>query len=316
MKILVTGGAGYVGSIFIPILLRDGHNVRVLDNLMFNQTVLLEHSRLPQFEFVKGDITKKYDVKKSLEGIDMIVHLAALVGYPLCGKYPELAKKINIDGTKNMNKARGNIPMVFTSTGSVYGDLEETCTEKSCVKPLSLYAETKLLAEREVMSGGEYIIFRPATAFGVSPMMRLDLIINDFTYIAYTKKKLAVYEPNARRTFIHVYDFSRALLHAIHNFDKMKNQVYNLGVNDLNITKLDIVNTLHRYVKFSSSLSIGEDIDKRDYRVSYNKIESTGFSGSFNLDDGIKELIKTFSMIGSGIESMKRTSLPNVIVED
>jgi len=301
MKILVTGGAGYIGCILVPMLLKEGYSVTVLDNLMYNQSVLLEHFRLPEFEFIRGDVRKQSDVRNAMKDIDMVVHLAALVGYPICDRHPETAKQVNYEGTINVNDARECLPLIYPSTGSVYGDLPDLCTEGSKMNPISLYSKTKLWAEKEIANTntkGDYIIFRPATAFGISPRMRLDILINDFTYTAYTKKNLTVYQPEARRTFIHIHDFARALLHGMKSFSKMKNEVYNLGVDDLNVSKRDIVDAIHRHCDFYSHYAnIGEDPDKRDYTVSYDKLEKTGFKGTMSLDDGIEELLKGFNMI-------------------
>lgn len=301
MKILVTGGAGYIGCILVPMLLKEGYSVTVLDNLMYNQSVLLEYFKLPEFEFIKGDVRKQSDVRNAMKNIDMVIHLAALVGYPICDNHPETAKQVNYEGVINVNDEREGIPLIFSSTGSVYGDSPDLCTEDSKTEPLSLYSKTKLWAENKIVdthTKGDYIIFRPATAFGISPRMRLDILINDFTYTTYTKKNLTVYQPEARRTFIHVHDFARALLHGAKNFNRMKNEIYNLGANNLNFSKRDIVNAIHRHCDFYSHYAnIGEDPDKRDYAVSYDKLEKTRFKGTMSLDDGIEELLKGFSMI-------------------
>lgn len=302
MKILVTGGAGYIGCILVPMLLREGYSVRILDNLMYNQSVLLEYFRLTEeFDFIMGDVRKQADVRNAMKDMDMVIHLAALVGYPICDNHPETAKQVNYEGTSNVNDERGVLPLIYPSSGSVYGDLPDLCTEDSETKPLSLYSKTKLWAENTIVNThrkGDYIIFRPATAFGISPRMRLDLLVNDFTYTAYTKKNLTVYQPDARRTFIHIYDFARALLYGVKNFKRMKNEIYNLGANNLNLSKRDVVNAIHRHCDFYSHYAnIGEDPDKRDYKVSYDKLEKVGFKSSMSLDDGIEELLKGFNMI-------------------
>lgn len=301
MKILITGGAGYIGCILVPMLLKESYRVRILDNLMYNQSVLLEYFRLPEFEFINGDVRKPSDVRNAMKDMDVVIHLAALVGYPICDHHPETAKQVNYEGTSNVNDERGDVPLIYPSSGSVYGDLPDLCTEDSGTKPISLYSKTKLWAENTIVNTrrkGDYIIFRPATAFGISPRMRLDLLVNDFAYTVYTKKNLTVYQPDARRTFIHIHDFARALVYGVKNFKRMKNEIYNLGANDLNLSKRDVVNAIHRHCNFYSHYAnIGKDPDKRDYKVSYDKLEKTGFESTMNLDDGIEELLKGFNMI-------------------
>lgn len=297
-KILVIGGAGYVGCILVPMLLKKGYGVHVFDNLMYGQCVLLNYFKNKNFDFVKADITDRKEVKKAMREMDFVVHLAAIVGGPACDMLPERAKQVNHGGTININKARKNRPIIYLSTGSIYGKLDHICTENSPVNPLSLYSKTKHWAEKEVTHNDNYIIFRPATAFGLSPRMRLDLLINDFTYKAIKTNNLVVYERNAKRTFVHVNDFARAIVHAIENFDKMKNNIYNLGSEKLNITKGKVaekIKTLYDfYLHFAE---FGEDPDKRDYSVSYEKLRSKGFNVKMSLEEGIKELIRGYRMI-------------------
>jgi nucleoside-diphosphate-sugar epimerase len=297
-RVLVIGGAGFVGTRLVPLLLAKGYNIRVLDNLMYNQIVFLDVLSNPNFEFIRGDITNEEDVKKSLEDVDHIIYLAAIVGAPLCDKEPELATRVNVNGAEIINKLRGRIPIVYTSSGSVYGKLDEICSEESPVNPLSLYAKTKIMGEKLVINSGNYIIFRPATAFGVSPRMRIDLLINNLVYDAIKSKRLVIFEANAKRTFIHVFDFAIALIFAIENFEKMKNKIYNLGNDNMNFTKREVAELIKKYTGCNTEfLENAEDPDKRDYEVSYEKIKSIGFFTKVSVEMGIDELIKSYNII-------------------
>jgi len=297
-RILVTGGAGYVGCILVKSLLRRGFKVRVIDNLMYNQCVLLDEFHNKNFEYIKGSITNKETINKSLIDVDMIIHLAAIVGGPACNINPESAKKVNFEATKYINKVRGDIPIIYPSTGSVYGKLTGMCYETSPTTPLSLYSETKLMSENEIIKKGNYVIFRPATAFGLSPRMRLDLLPNNFTYEAVKLNYLVMYEHTAKRTFIHVRDFARGLEFAIDNFDKMKDNIYNLGNEKLNCTKMelaDIINNYHKY--YIHCAEIETDPDMRDYEVSYKKLRDIGFDTTITLEEGIEEIIRASNML-------------------
>ncbi|MBS3078839.1 NAD-dependent epimerase/dehydratase family protein [Candidatus Pacearchaeota archaeon] len=304
-KILITGGAGFVGTKLVLLLLEKGYYVKVLDNLIHNQIVFSE-IKDARFEFIKGDITKEEDVKNALKDIDLIVHLAAIVGAPLCDKNPELAIKTNINGVEIINRLRVNIPIIFASTGSVYGKLNELCTEESPVNPLSLYGKTKYIGEQIIKKSGNYIIFRPATAFGVSPKMRTDLLINDLLLTALKTKKLIIFEGNAKRTFIHVSDFAMAIVYAIENFEKIKNKIYNLGNEKMNCLKKDIAKIIAKYTECEIEISrSGEDPDKRDYEVSYEKIRETGFNTCMSIEDGIRELIEYYYTLNKDLISNK-----------
>lgn len=297
-RILVTGGAGYVGSRFVPVLLNKGYKVCVLDNLMYEQPTLLNHFINPDFEFIKSEITDEKNLKKAMKDVDMIVHLAAIVGAPACQIDPRRAKRVNVEGTKLVNKLRKNIPIIFPSSGSIYGKLYEICTEKSPIKPLSIYGETKWEAEKIITSSKNYVIYRPATAFGLSQRMRLDLMPNDFIYQSIKNNNLVVYEGFAKRTFIHVSDFGRALLFAIENFNEMKDEVYNLGNEKMNCTKKEIAEMIQKHHKYYLHFAeFGSDTDKRDYEVSYEKLRNKGFETTITLDQGLHELIHGYNMI-------------------
>ncbi len=294
MKILITGGAGYIGSCLIPELLNAGHQVRVLDSLLFGQTSLLPYFINKNFEFIKGDIRNVELVQKAVNGMDVIIHLAAIVGAPACKKDPKTAEEVNFVGTVNINNARDiSQKLFYASTGSVYGKVEDICKEDLPAKPLSSYGETKLRAEQEVMRKGNAVAYRFATAFGLSPRLRLDLMPNDFVFNALKNKYLVVYDKGFKRTFIHVRDIVSAYMFGINNFENMKNEVYNIGSEKMNKTKEDVANMIKEKLNFEI-LFVDKGIpdpDQRDYAVSYEKIRSKGFDTKISFEEAIDELI-------------------------
>ena len=297
-KILITGGAGYVGSRLIPLLLNAGFKVKVLDNLMYEQPSLLNCFINKDFEFVLGNVSNEETIKKVMTDVDIVIHMAAIVGAPACKIDKNRAVNVNIEGTKLINKYRYEKPLIYPSSGSIYGKLDDVCTEESSVNPLSLYGETKYESEKIITNTNNYIIYRPATAFGLSQRLRLDLMPNDFTYQAVKNNNLVVYEGYAKRTFIHVNDFARAFLHAVINFDKMKNQIYNLGNETMNCTKKEIAELIKKHHKYYLHFAeFASDPDKRDYEVSYEKLRKMGFETEITLEDGIKELIAGYKMV-------------------
>ena len=230
MKILVTGGSGYVGSCLVPVLLKRGYHVKVLDNLLYDQIQLLPYFIDKKFEFNMGDIRDERKTKDVIKDVDVIVHLASIVGAPACKKNSELANDINVNGTKTLMKHRSKRQIViYASTGSVYGKIEEVCNEEVIPKPLSVYGQTKLKAEEIVFESGPSVALRFATAFGLAPRLRLDLLPNDFVLNALKNKYLVIYDKNFRRTFIHVTDIVRSYIFAIDHFIEMKNEAYNIG---------------------------------------------------------------------------------------
>ena len=299
MNILITGGAGYVGTSLIPQLLAKSNNVTVIDSLLFGGDAIFPFFRHPKFTFVRGDIRNKDEIKPLIRDKDVIIHLAAIVGYPACRKNPILATSTNIDATKLLSSLVSKDQLVmFGSTGSNYGAVEEVCTEDSPLNPLSLYGETKTFAENYLLNNNSTIAYRFATAFGVSARMRLDLLINDFTYKALTEGYLVVYEKHFMRTFIHVHDMGRAFIFGIENADKMKNNVYNIGSDKLNFSKQDICEIIksktNAHIHYAD---VGEDADKRNYVVSYEKINAFGFDTSITVDEGIDELLRALPAV-------------------
>lgn len=300
MKILVTGGAGYIGSVLVPLLLEHGHTVRVLDNLMYGGSSLLPCFRNPNFEFVRGDIRSPKMVRDAVRGQDAIIHLAAIVGFPACRKEPELAQTTNFDGTRVVADAVSPGQLVlFGSTGSNYGAVtDQACTEETELNPVSLYGKTKVEAERYLFENCRTIAYRFATAFGLSPRMRLDLLVNDFVYTALRLKYLVVYEAHFMRSFIHVFDIARSFLFALDNAEKMTGQVYNVGSKIMNYSKAEICESIQKKMEYYLHYAdIGADEDKRNYVVSYEKINALGYQTSISLEQGIDELIRGLEVL-------------------
>ena len=298
-NILVTGGAGYIGSILVPMLLQRGYKVRVLDNLMYGGRSLLPCFAYQGFEFVRGDVRKIEDLRSALDDMDAIYHLAAIVGFPACKKAPELADEINHQATKLLEGLRHDRPMIYASTGSNYGALiGDVCTEETPLNPLTIYGKTKTAAEQYLLERGNVVAYRYATAFGVSPRLRLDLLINDFVYQAVKNHNLIIYEKSFKRTFINVRDIALSLIFALENFDKMRDQVYNVGSNDMNFSKEDVaVMIKQRFDYYLHFAEIGKDEDQRNYEVSYEKINEAGFYTTVGIDEGIDELISVMDVI-------------------
>ncbi len=300
MKILVTGGAGYVGSTLVPMLLEQGHKVRVYDSLKFGGAGLLPCCQSRYFELMKGDVTDRAGVAKALDGVDAIVHLAAIVGYPACKKEPQVAQTTNVEGTRTLLDLRkADQKFVFASTGSIYGSIPNyICNENSPVGPITLYGETKATAEEMVLNAGNSVAYRYATAFGVSNRMRLDLMPNDFTYQAVKNRNLIVYEGGFKRTFVHVRDMARSIMFALDKWDTMKDDVYNVGHESMNFTKEDVARTVLKHVDYYLHFAeVGTDADKRNYEVSYEKIRAKGFETTVDLDRGVAELVRAANLI-------------------
>ena len=302
-KILVTGGGGYVGNVLCRHLLDKGYRVKCLDNFHKGQCdALIPLATNRHFEFEHGDITIAEQIKEAVLGCDAIIHLAAIVGFPACSSQPGLADAVNVQGTKNVIDARNSysskMPLVYASTGSVYGKVEGICTEESPLNAVSQYGINKRIAEEMVSSEDNTVSFRFATGFGVSPCMRVNLLVNDFVYQALTNGILTIFQADFRRTFIHVQDMARAFTGGFEHSGYWKHKVYNCGANDLNWTKRELA----EYIKeqtgcFVHYEEIGKDADQRDYEVSYSKLESEGFSCNVSMKEGIKDLIKVAPLL-------------------
>ena len=299
MRVVITGGAGYIGSTLVPMLLADGHQVHVVDSLLFGGQALLSHFINPHFSLAQVDIRDRAGLERELAGADVVVHLAALVGYPLCKKLPIEAEQVNQEGSRNVAElAPSDALLVYSSTGSNYGEVEGICTEDTPLNPLSLYGETKTRGEEICRDRGNSVSLRFATAYGIAPRMRLDLMINDFTWQAVHRRYLVVYEKHFRRTFIHVRDIARAFCHILKYRDRFTHQVYNVGHESLNYTKEDIVHLLEKRVKFMVYFAeFGRDEDRRDYEVDYSRIRSTGFETSVSIEQGLSELVRGLPLV-------------------
>lgn len=295
MKVLVTGGAGYVGCVLVPMLLKAGHKVRVLDCLRKGGLGLLPSLSNPNAELVRGDIRDPDAVRGALRDADVVIHLAAIVGYPACAKDPGLARTTNVDGTANLiRQSSPHQVIVYLSSLSNYGTVPDSiCTEEMTPVPITLYGITKMEGEKALLDRGNAIVFRPATAFGLSPQMRLDLLFNEFVFRALKEKYLVVYEPSHMRAFIHVRDLSRAILFALDNAERMLDQIYNLGSESLNLRKGELAERIRRKIDFTLNISdTGEDPDKRNYTVSFSKLRRAGYEAAISIDDGIEELVR------------------------
>jgi len=304
-SVLVTGGAGYIGSTLVPELLKMGYKVTVLDIFMYNQNSLLECCGNENFEIVKGDVRDESVVKPLLKDVDYIIPLAALVGAPLCNRDKIGAVTINRDAVGLIAKlASKDQRMIIPTTNSGYGIGQKGiyCTEETPLNPITLYGRVKMEAEKIILDRGNSVSFRLATVFGMSPRMRIDLLVNDFVYRAVKDKCVVIFEGHFKRNYIHIRDVARAFIHTMDNFDKMKNEAYNVGLSDANISKLELCAKIKKQVKDFVYLEspIGEDPDKRDYIVSNEKIEMTGFKPAYSIEMGIKELIKGYRIISNG----------------
>lgn len=305
-NILITGGAGYIGSIFVPELINLGYNVTVIDNFYFKQTSLNHLCNHKNFSVINGDVRDRNLISNLLKSNDIIFPLAALVGAPLCKKKPEEAKSVNCDSIINMLKDLSkDQQVIMPTTNSAYGTGDENnlCDENSPLKPISQYASDKVEVEKQLMSRENSISLRLATVFGMSPRMRLDLLVNDFTYRAVNDGALVLFEGHFKRNYIHVRDVSRAFIHALNNFSSMKNNVYNIGLSDANLSKIELCEEIKKVIKNFYFIEAGnqKDPDQRNYIVSNEKIEKTNFSPLYKLPEGIKELVKGYKMIKNSI---------------
>lgn len=301
-KILVTGGAGYIGSVFVPALLSHGHRVTVLDSLIFNQNSLLDCCPSPRFDFVKGDICDEALMADLVPKFDVLILLAAIVGAPACKINPPLTRLVNRDANiKIAEKASPAQMIIFPMTNSGYGigEKEAYCTEESPLRPISEYGKSKVEVEEVLLEKGNAITFRLATVFGISPRMRMDLLVNDFTYRAYKDRFIILFEEHFRRNYIHIRDVAKAFIFGINNYDRMKGQPFNVGLSSANLTKRQLCEKIKEYVPdlYIQSAPIGQDPDKRDYIVSNKKIESYGWSPEYTLDMGIIELLKGYKIL-------------------
>lgn len=304
--VLVTGGAGYIGSVLCKQLLDRGHRVTVLDSFLYRQNSLLDCCAFETFHVVRGDCRDERIITDLLRDADVIIPLAALVGAPLCNRDRIGAYTINFEAVQMLAKLTSQQQqIIFPVTNSGYGIGQPgvPCTEDSPLRPISLYGETKVKAERVVLDRGNAITLRLATVFGASPRMRMDLLVNDFVWRAVHDRAVVVFEGHCKRNYIHIRDVVKAFLHAMDHFESMKNRAYNVGLDDANLSKLELCREIQRHIPqfVFFEAPIGEDPDKRDYIVSNERILSTGFKPDWSLERGIQELTKCYTIVtGTG----------------
>ena len=305
MKILVTGGAGYIGSILVPELLAKGHKVTVLDNFMFHQTSLLQNCVDPNFFIIRGDVRDMALMESLYPQFDMIVPLAGVVGAPACARHPDTTRQVNFEAIRHMVKHLSKDQRVInpvTNSGYGIGEKDVYCTEQSPLHPISLYGITKVEAEKVLLDWGGAVCFRLATVFGMSPRMRLDLLVNDFTYRAVNDGFIVLFESHFKRNYIHIRDVVGAFIMALDNWDSFKGETFNVGLSDANLSKWELCERIKTALPqfYFVEADVGEDPDKRNYIVSNDKIEGRGWRPKHGLDAGIHELIKGYTMIRNG----------------
>lgn len=308
MKILVTGGAGYLGSVLCPEFLKQGYEVTVLDNFMFKQNSLVDCCTYDTFSIVRGDCRDESLMSRLIKNKDIIIPLAALVGVPICSMDVTATTTTNLEASKLLVRLCSRDQWILyptTNSGYGIGEKGKYCTEETPLKPISLYGQTKVDSEKLFLDRGNSITFRLATVFGMSPRMRIDLLVNDFTYRAVTDGAVIIFEGHFKRNYIHIRDVARAFIYGIQNFEKMKNEPYNFGLDDANLSKIELCQAIQKHLPNFVYLEapIGEDPDKRDYIVSNAKILSTGLRPKFSIDMGVKELIKGYTILRNSIYS-------------
>ncbi len=305
MNILITGGAGYIGSVLTPALMTLGHTVTVLDSFMFRQSSLMDCVINDNLSIVRGDCRDERVLRGALAKADLVIPLAALVGAPLCDRDTLAAESTNfgaVDLLCKISSPAQRIIIPNTNSGYGIGDKDSVCTEESPLRPISLYGTTKVRAEQAVLDRGNSLSFRLATVFGASPRMRTDLLVNDFVHRAVTDKTVVIFEGHFKRNYIHVRDVTRAFIHAIDNFDAMQGKPYNVGLDDANLSKLELCARIREHIPGFVYLEapIGKDPDQRNYIVSNARIAATGFKPAYSLDHGIRELMRAFTVLRGG----------------
>ena len=302
-RVLITGGAGYLGSILSEHLLSKGYHVTVLDNLIYGEQSLFHLCANPDFDFVFGDARKESLVASLVSKADILIPLAAIVGAPGCDLDPHMATSVNLDAIRMINRLRSQSQLIiYPTTNSGYGTQsgDRFCTEDTPLEPISLYGRTKVMAEKELLESPNAITLRLATVFGMSPRMRLDLLVNHFTYAAVTDKYLVIFEKDFKRNYIHIRDVADCFLHCIENAEKMAGRPYNAGLDSANLSKEELALKIREYVKdfYIHFAEVGTDPDKRNYIVSNQRLREAGFEARRSIDEGIRELLKGYRMLG------------------
>lgn len=305
MNLLVTGGAGYVGSVLVGHLLRRGYHVTVLDNLLYSQSSLLQYCSNSHFEFVQGDVRDERLMREQLRSHDAILPLAAIVGAKACDRDPLMATSVNFDAIVLLNRLRSpHQKVIFPCTNSGYGTKsgDVYCTEETPLEPVSLYGGTKVKAEKELVSNPNTISLRLATVFGPSPRMRLDLLVNGFVYRSVMDGFLVIYEKDFKRNYVHIEDVAECFCFCLEHFDEMKGESYNVGLNDANLSKEELALKIKEHVPslYIHYAEIGSDSDRRNYIVSNEKINLKGFVARRSLDEGIEHLLNAYRMLPRG----------------
>ena len=303
LHVLVTGGAGYLGSVLCERLLAAGYRVTAVDDLMYQQRSLLHLCANPYFDFVLGDARDKELMQRLVKEADVLIPLAAIVGAPACDRDPLLARSVNLEAVRLLNDLRSaQQPIIYPTTNSGYGTQSGDlfCTEDTPLQPISIYGQTKSQAEAELLEAHNVITLRLATVFGMSPRMRLDLLVNHFVYAAITDGYLVVFEKNFKRNYIHIRDVSDCFVHCIDNFKRMAGRPYNAGLDAANLSKEELALKIKAYVPnfYIHFAQVGSDPDKRNYVVSNQRLREAGFEARRSLDDGIRELLKGYRMTG------------------
>lgn len=302
VKVLVTGGAGYIGSVLTKALLDQDYRVTVVDKFLFGQHSLLDCCAFPQFQIVRGDCRDERVMTPLIRDADVVIPLAAIVGAPACDRDRIAAETTNREAIRLLRRLMSpaqRILFPMTNSGYGIGNRGVHCTEESPLRPISLYGRTKVEAEEMLLDRGNAITFRLATVFGVSPRMRIDLLVNDFVYRAVHDRAVVIFEGHCKRNYIHVRDVAKAFLHGMKHFDVMKGYPYNVGLDEANLSKMELCRAIQRVVPqfVFTEAPIGEDPDKRDYIVSNARILATGYTPDWSLERGIRELVKAYQIV-------------------